>query len=100
MDQRVWWVHRASPVTIDSITVIADSNIIHVNAAGTSIVILNSYEAAVELLERRSTLYSSRSSRHLFRLISTLLEQGSLANGKRTDGLGIYFYAYALQSEP
>jgi hypothetical protein len=37
-----------------------DSDIIHVNALGTSIVILNSYEAAVNLLDKRSSIYSSR----------------------------------------
>ena len=37
-----------------------DSDIIYVNALGTSIVILNSYEAAVDLLDKRSGIYSSR----------------------------------------
>jgi hypothetical protein len=37
-----------------------DSDIIHVNALGTSIVILNSYEVAVNLLDKRSSIYSSR----------------------------------------
>ena len=37
-----------------------DSDIIHVNALGTSIIILNSYEAAVDLLDKRSGIYSSR----------------------------------------
>jgi len=37
-----------------------DSDIIHVNALGTSIVILNSYEVAVNLLDKRSGIYSSR----------------------------------------
>jgi hypothetical protein len=37
-----------------------DSDIIHVNALGTSIIILNSYEAAVNLLDKRSGIYSSR----------------------------------------
>ena len=38
-----------------------DSDIIYVNAAGTSIVILNSYETAVDLLDKRSNIYSDRS---------------------------------------
>jgi hypothetical protein len=37
-----------------------DSDIIHANALGTSMVILNSYEAAVNLLDKRSGIYSSR----------------------------------------
>ena len=37
-----------------------DSDIIHVNALGTSIVILNSYEIASNLLDKRSGIYSSR----------------------------------------
>ena len=38
----------------------ADSDIIHVNALGTSMVILNSYEVATDLLDQRSSIYSSR----------------------------------------
>ena len=37
-----------------------DSDIIHVDALGTSIIILNSYEVAVNLLDKRSSIYSSR----------------------------------------
>jgi hypothetical protein len=37
-----------------------DSDIIHVNALGTSIVILNSYKVAADLLDKRSGIYSSR----------------------------------------
>ena len=38
----------------------ADSDIIHVNALGTSMIILNSYEVATDLLDQRSSTYSSR----------------------------------------
>jgi hypothetical protein len=38
----------------------ADSDIIHVNALGTSIIILNSYKVATDLLDQRSGIYSSR----------------------------------------
>ena len=38
----------------------ADSDIIHVNALGTSIVVLNSYRVATDLLVDRSGIYSSR----------------------------------------
>ncbi|RDB17474.1 hypothetical protein Hypma_001603 [Hypsizygus marmoreus] len=37
-----------------------DSDIIHLNVAGTSILVLDTAEAAFELLERRSSIYSSR----------------------------------------
>ena len=37
-----------------------DSGIIHVNALGTSIIILNSYEVASDLLDKRSGIYSDR----------------------------------------
>ena len=36
------------------------SEIIHVNTLGTSIVILNLYEVTVDLLDKRSSIYSSR----------------------------------------
>ena len=38
----------------------ADSDILHVNALGTSMVILNSYKVATDLLDQRSSTYSSR----------------------------------------
>ena len=37
-----------------------DSDIIHVNALGTSIIIMNSYKVATDLLDQRSSTYSSR----------------------------------------
>ena len=40
--------------------VCVDSDIIHVNALGTSMIILNSYEVATDLLDQRSSTYSSR----------------------------------------
>lgn len=40
--------------------VTSGSDILYLNAAGRSIVILNSYEAAKDLLEGRSAIYSSR----------------------------------------
>ena len=54
--------------TLDNIHLMpsTDSDIIHVNALGTSIVILNSYEVAVNLLDKRSGIYSSRQVRILF----------------------------------
>ena len=37
-----------------------DSDILHIEVPGTSIVVLNSLKAARDLLEKRSALYSSR----------------------------------------
>ncbi|KAJ4491549.1 cytochrome P450 [Lentinula edodes] len=37
-----------------------ESDIVHVNIAGNSVIILNTLEAAMELLEQRSNIYSSR----------------------------------------
>lgn len=39
---------------------ISDSDIIHLDLAGTSIVVLDTAEAAMELLEKRSSIYSGR----------------------------------------
>jgi hypothetical protein len=38
----------------------SDSDIIHLNIAGTSIIVLSSTEAAMNLLEKRSAIYSDR----------------------------------------
>ena len=43
-----------------SIMFCADSDIIHVDALGTSMIILNSYKVATDLLDQRSSNYSSR----------------------------------------
>ena len=42
------------------LTPCTDSDIIHVNALGISIIILNSYEVATDLLDQRSSTYSNR----------------------------------------
>ena len=47
------------PLSIHLMTC-ADSDIIHVNVLGTSMVILNSYKVATDLLDQRSSTYSSR----------------------------------------
>lgn len=39
---------------------IQESDLIHLNVAGTHLVIINSHQAAVELLDKRSTIYSDR----------------------------------------
>ena len=62
-----WWIETL--ILRFYLMVCADSYIIHVKALGTSIIILNSYEVATDLLDRRSSNYSSRwviSSRTLF----------------------------------
>ncbi|KAJ3849625.1 cytochrome P450 [Lentinula lateritia] len=55
-----------------------ESDIVHVNIAGNSVIILNTSEAAMELLERRSSIYSSRTSiilvvRPTLRMLNDLL---------------------------
>jgi hypothetical protein len=41
-----------------------DSDILHFDILGTSVVVLNSYKAAKELLDYRSGIYSSRWAAH------------------------------------
>jgi hypothetical protein len=41
-------------------SLILDSNIVHVYAVGYDIIILNSFDAAIELCDKRSSIYSSR----------------------------------------
>ena len=48
-----------SPLSIH-LMIDVDSDIIHVNALGTSIIVLNSYKVASDLLDQRSSTYSSR----------------------------------------
>lgn len=37
-----------------------DSDVIHLNLAGTHLLVVNSYEAAFELFERRSAIYNDK----------------------------------------
>ncbi|KAJ7690140.1 cytochrome P450 [Mycena rosella] len=46
-----------------------NSDIIHLNAMGTSVVVLSSVEAAEDLLEKRSAIYSDRPRGHMLELI-------------------------------
>jgi hypothetical protein len=39
---------------------VIDSNIIHIHAVGNDFIIVNSFDAAIELGDRRSAIYSSR----------------------------------------
>ena len=53
-------VREGSDPPLSSNGFCTDSDIIHVDALGTSMIILNSYEVATELLDKRSSIYSSR----------------------------------------
>lgn len=52
-----------------------DTDIIYLNVAGTSIVVLDTFEAAFQLLEKRSAIYSSRPH---FNMLCDLLGYGSI----------------------
>ena len=39
-----------------------DTDILHLNVAGTDIIVIGTYQAAVDLLEKRSSIYSGRYS--------------------------------------
>lgn len=47
------------------LTTLSDSDIIHLEVAGTSIIVLDTFEAVTELLEKRSSHYSGRYVAHL-----------------------------------
>jgi hypothetical protein len=59
MEQTIQHVVPMSPV-LDTDDWFSDSDIIHLNVAGTSVIVLSSLEAAVNLLEKRSAIYSDR----------------------------------------
>ena len=45
---------------LNQIELYAGSDIIYINVLGQSIIVIDKYETAVELLEKRSGIYSSR----------------------------------------
>lgn len=47
---------------------VVDSDVLHLTVAGTHLVVVNSQEAAIELFEKRSAIYSDR-VRHLSKLL-------------------------------
>lgn len=47
-------------VAVHEIAILADSDLIHLDACGTSVIVINSYEAVVDLFEKRSSLYADR----------------------------------------
>lgn len=60
MVQGAWYVSRCGIIEKSSDCPFLDSDIIHLNVAGTSIIVLDTSEAVTELLERRSSIYSGR----------------------------------------
>jgi hypothetical protein len=50
-------------------SVLSGSDLIHLNLLGTHVVVLNTAQAAVELLERRSLKYSDRCTFSYFNLL-------------------------------
>jgi len=42
------------------LNIIADTDILHLNVAGTDLIVVDTHEAAVDLFERRSSVYSGR----------------------------------------
>lgn len=47
-------------IPLTNLMIFLDSDILHLRAAGTSLIILNSVKAANDLMEKRSSLYSGR----------------------------------------
>ena len=52
--------YLCNPALCDHTDLFVESDIIHLSAGGTSLVVLDTAEAATELLERRSSIYSDR----------------------------------------
>jgi hypothetical protein len=79
-------------------TSLTDTDILYLNVAGTSLVVLDTSEAATELLEKRSSNYSGRSLLFLMFLITwySLEKQSAHANDERADGLELPFLLHAL----
>ena len=57
MGSRIW---RVILPGIDFTTDLFEGDVVHVNAMGQHIVYLNTYEAACDLLEKRTSKYSDR----------------------------------------
>jgi len=59
--QRIWFTNLNNNFNIQPLVpLLIDSDIIHLNIAGTSLVVLDTAEAVMDLLERRSLIYSDR----------------------------------------
>ncbi|KAJ7640572.1 cytochrome P450 [Mycena rosella] len=74
-----WETYSGGPATT------VNSDIIHVNAAGTSIVVLSSMEAAEALLEKRSSIYSDRPSFAMIDLMKWDFHLGEPTSRARTN---------------
>ncbi|KAL0573767.1 hypothetical protein V5O48_008179, partial [Marasmius crinis-equi] len=76
-----------------------ESDVIHIDAAGASMVVINSVEAATELLEKRSRIYSSRCGSYT----STPKGRPSPStkapstNGLRPNGVGLELWFQAIR---
>ena len=56
----VFPILKPSTYRTDRLIFLIDSNILHIKAAGNDLIVLNSFDMAIELLDRRSAIYSSR----------------------------------------
>jgi len=79
-------------------TSVADTDILYLNVAGTPFIVLDTFEAATELLEKRSSIYSGRSLLCLIVLITWYSsgKQSAHANDERADGLELPPLFHAL----
>ena len=91
---------RISILKWEAYFLLPDSDIIHLNVAGTSLVVLDTSEAATELLERRSSIYSDRFSLVLLchANIREHVLQSQDADDQRVDGLGLQFRFHGIWS--
>jgi hypothetical protein len=61
MEQRAWSVQRQHLRLVTEKTEHEiDTDILHLNVAGTNIIVIGTYQAAVDLLEKKSSIYSGR----------------------------------------
>ena len=58
---------------------VPDTDILYLNVAGTSLVVLDTSEGALELLEKRSSIYSGRSL--IFFLINSITRYSPVKQG-------------------
>jgi hypothetical protein len=56
----IYFRYSMTSLRLSPIELYAGSDIIYANVLGQSIIVIDKYEAAVEILEKRSGIYSSR----------------------------------------
>ena len=87
----IWYLMKKDP----------DTDILYLNVAGTSLVVLDTSEAAMELLEKRSSIYSGRSLLFVWYTfdysIFTKVKQGAHAYDEWVDGMELPLRFYALR---